>query len=100
MTTKQKSRLRTTQTIENLLAIHAFMETYRKEKGINPGGRELVEQGLVSSTSVASHCFERMEELNMIKWVRVIARGATPLPFDDFAKEVRDFVSHDAKKAE
>lgn len=82
-------KFKKTQTIENLLAIHAYMTAYRKENGINPSDSELVKIGLVSSTSVASKCLDRMAELNLIQRIRRVARGSTPLPISQAAKEVQ-----------
>lgn len=84
-----QKKCKDTQTIENLLAIHAFMKKYRDENKINPSNFDLVTNGLVSSKSVASKCLDRMAELNLIKRIRKVARGSTPLPISQAAKEVQ-----------
>lgn len=85
----KQQRFKKTQTIDNLLKIHAFMQEYRKEHGINPTDAEIVEQGLASSTSVAASCSNRMEELGMVQRIRKVARGTSPLPISQAKEEVR-----------
>lgn len=88
----KRKRIRPTQAVDKLLAIHAFMVKYHKKNKIYPSSREIRDEGLASSTSVVSGCFEAMEKLKMVEHNPVKSRATIPLPLNKVVKEVRDFI--------
>ena len=88
----------TRRNLPKLLETYRAIEQYRKHNiGGFPSTRDLVKVGIAGSPSVVKYYFEGMEEMNMMVYVRKIARSSYLLPLDHAHPAIRKLLETEGK---